>query len=347
MSTIDRQSHLIRAVVFAGPDRVELQHRPRPGLASPSDVLVAVEACGVCGTDLHIVEDPPGHPATIGVVLGHEMVGRVVAVGPAATGVDVGTRVVVAPNVACHSCGTCKQGLISACENFSSIGIYRDGALADVVSVPAAGCHPISDRVPARIAALTEPLSCVLNGVLQARLIPGDVAVIYGAGAIGLLFTAVLTAAGVRCVVVEPAQSRRDTANEVGAFRTIDPTTAEVSTAIADIAPNGADLAVDAVGTRIADAIAHIRPRGKVLLFGFNSRSQSNIIQSVITRRELTVLGTWVGDFTFPPAIRLQESGLLNLDPIITHLLPLESAPEAFAELRSGRAVKAVLQISG
>jgi threonine dehydrogenase-like Zn-dependent dehydrogenase len=336
----------MRAIVFAGPGRVELQQRDTPALATPSDVLLAVEACGICGTDLHITEDPPGHPGVLGTVLGHEMVGRIRTVGPAAIGVQAGQRVVVAPNVSCHSCAACKEGLPSACEHFASIGIHRDGALADVVSVPAAACYPISDSVPARTAALTEPLSCILNGIMQARPIPGEVAIIYGAGAIGLLFLAVLTAGGVRCVVVEPSPTRRDTAAVMGAAITVDPTVTDVSTALATVAPDGADVVVDAVGTRLEDALVHARAKARILLFGFNTRSHSDIAQSTITRRELVIFGTWVGEHTFPAAIRLQESGLLDLAPIVSHWTPLESAPEAFAQLRSGQAVKVVLDVA-
>jgi threonine dehydrogenase-like Zn-dependent dehydrogenase len=335
----------MRAIVFSRPGVVELLERPVPDLTSPTDVLVAVEACGVCGTDLHITEDPPGHPGVPGTILGHEMVGRVAVVGPMALGIELHARVVVAPNVSCHSCGACKQGLPSACEHFMSIGIHRDGGLADYVSVPAAACYPISESVPAQIAALTEPLSCILNGVMQARPIPGDVALIYGAGAIGLLFLAVLTAGGIRCVVVEPGATRRETAAQMGAAATVDPAVEDVAHVLDALAPEGADVVVDAVGTRLEEALVHTCPRGKVLLFGFNTRSRSDVAQSLITRRELVIFGTWVGEFTFPAAIRLQESGLLDLTPIVSHLLPLESTPEAFDQLRSGVAVKAVLSV--
>ncbi len=100
------------------------------------------------------------------------------------------------------------------------------------------------------------------------------------------------------------------------------------------------------VGTRLGEALRDTRPRGKILLFGFNTRARPVIPQSEITRRELVVFGTWVGDFTFPLAVRLQESGLLDLDPIVSHWLPLERTPEAFAALMTGAAVKAVLQVS-
>ncbi len=337
----------IRAVVFQGPGRIQLCERPRPALASAADVLIAVEACGICGTDLHILENPPGHPATPGVVLGHEMVGHVAEAGPEARGVTVGDRVVVAPNISCGSCASCKQGAPSACLSSSTVGIFRDGGLADLVSVPARACHRVAEALPARVAALTEPLSCVLNGVRRVRPMPGEVAVIHGAGAIGLLFLAVLGAGGVRCVVAEPVALRREAARLMGAAATVDPATADVRATVSALQPGGADLAVDAVGSQFGAAVAEVRPGGGVLLFGMNSQARSAIAQNDITRREITVYGAYVGEATFPAAVRQLESGLLRLDPVISHYLPLERAQDAIDTLRSGGAVKAVLDVAG
>lgn len=337
----------IRSAVFAGPNRIEIRRRPLPRLADATDVLLAVESCGICGTDLHILEDPPGHPAAHDVVLGHEVVGRVVEVGSETGGVVVGDRVVVSPNLSCGGCRTCKLGLLSCCEKSRTIGIFRDGGLADFVVVPARACYQISEELPAKIAVLTEPLSCVLNGVNQAHTLPGQVAVIYGAGAIGLLFLAVLTAAGVRCVVAEPVALRRETAALMGAVRAVDPSEVELSAIIAELDRDGADLAVDAVGSQVASAIRVTRARGRILLFGMNSQARTEIAQNEITRRELVISGTYVGDFAFPAAVRLLESGLLDLQPVVTHLLPLEGLEEAINALRSGFAVKAVLDVSG
>lgn len=335
----------MRAAVFSGPGRVAVERRPVPVLASAADVLVAVEACGICGTDLHILEDPPGHPATPGVVMGHEFIGRIALVGPEAMGVVEGDRVAVAPNLWCGSCNACKRGRFSHCGTLSSLGIFRDGGLAELVSAPARACHRIQDDVPTQTAALVEPLSCVLNAVEQGEPLPGEVAVIFGAGAIGLLFLAVLRAAGVRCVVVEPQVARRETARRMGAVVVVDPTQGAVHPALEAWAPGGADLTVDAVGSQVVNAIAHTRPRGRVLLFGMNSRAHADVTQNDITRREVRVLGTYVGDFTFPPAVRLVESGLLELGPIVSHVWPLERVPEALAALRGGSAVKVVLTL--
>ncbi|MHB1988218.1 MAG: alcohol dehydrogenase catalytic domain-containing protein [Acidimicrobiales bacterium] len=337
----------MRAAVFAGPNRIEVLDRPVPVLALATDVLVAVEACGICGTDLHILEDPPGHPATPQVVLGHEIVGRIIRAGSETVGVGVGDRVVVSPNLSCRRCRTCKLGLFSACENATTVGIFRDGGLADLVTAPDLACHPISEKVPAKIAALAEPLSCVFNGVYQARPLPGEVAVIYGAGAIGLLFLAVLTAAGVRCVVAEPVALRRAAAARMGAVRAVDPSAVAVGPIIAELGPDGADLAVDAVGNQVVAALRDTRPRGRILLFGMNSRARADIRQNDITRRELVISGTYVGDFAFPAAVRLLESELLDLEPVVSHWLPLENVQQAIDDLRSGVAVKAILDVAG
>jgi threonine dehydrogenase-like Zn-dependent dehydrogenase len=331
------------AAVFVRPGVLAIEQRPIPVLAGDDEVLVAVEACGICGTDLHILEDPPGHPADEGVVLGHELVGHVIESGALVLDLRTGDRVVVSPNVSCMNCGNCKAGLFSACTRFSSIGIFRDGALAEVVSVPARCCFTISEDIPAPIAALTEPLSCVMNGIRQASPIPGQYALIYGAGAIGLLFCAVLTAGGVRCIVSEPSSARRSTAITMGAWRAVDPIDEPLDEVVRTLTGDGVDIAVDAAGSRFADAIQHTRAGGKVLLFGFNTRAVPPIQQSWITRRELLIYGTWTGRFVFPDAVRLMESGLLDLRPLAEHVYPVIDAERAFATLRSGEATKVIL----
>jgi threonine dehydrogenase-like Zn-dependent dehydrogenase len=336
----------IRAAVFEGPGQLTVGHRQRPRLASPADVLVAVEACGICGTDLHILDSPPGHPATPGVVLGHELVGRIAEVGPAAAGITVGQRVVVSPNLSCGNCRRCRAGLASACAGFTTIGIFRDGGLADLVCVPAWACHPVSDDLPGPVAALAEPLSCVVSGIARLRPLPGEVAIIHGAGAIGLLFLAVLRSAGVRCVVAEPVAGRRERAVLMGAAQAVGTSASDIQQAVAGLQPDGADFVVDAVGTQFAVAIDEVRPGGKVLLFGMDSQARPSIAQNDITRRDLVIYGSYAGDRAFPATVRLLESGLLDLTPVISHLLPLERSQEAVDALRAGKAVKVVVEIS-
>jgi threonine dehydrogenase-like Zn-dependent dehydrogenase len=301
----------VRAAVFAGVGRLELQERPEPEAGGEEELLLEVEACGVCGTDLKILADPPGHPATVGVVLGHEFVGRA-----------GGRRFVVAPNVACGRCEQCRRGLRNQCERFTTLGVFRDGGLAPLVLVPAANCHPISDEVPPELAALAEPLSTVVHGVRQLRPFPGERALVLGAGPIGLMFVALLRRAGCRVGVVEPSEARRALAGQLGAEEV-----------------ERAELVVDAVGSQLPAALERVERGGRILLFGVDSRARAEIAQEQITRDELTIIGSFVGQDVFPAAVSLLESGL-ELAPLVTHRIGLDELPAALDELRAGRAVK-------
>ena len=243
------------AAVFAGEGRLVMEDRPTPVIAAPDDVLVEVEACGICGSDLQMLNVPPGHPATPGTILGHEMVGRIAAVGEAVTSVAVGTRVIIDPDPKCGSCDPCRAGRPASCLNVVALGVYRDGALASHVLAPAATAHPISDAVPTAIAALAEPLSCVVNGTRKAAARPGQSVLIFGAGAIGCLFLAVFRASGCApIIVVEPTPARADVARAMGADEVVTPD--QLQQVLDARMPGGADVVVDAVGNQLGTAIA-------------------------------------------------------------------------------------------
>jgi threonine dehydrogenase-like Zn-dependent dehydrogenase len=319
------------AAVFSGPGRLEILERPVPHVDAPSDVVLDVEACGICGSDLQILSDPPRHPATVGVVLGHEFVGVVAGAGPEATDLRVGDRVVVAPNVSCGACAPCRRGRRNDCERFTTLGVYVDGGLAPKVRVPASQCHPISADLPAHVAALAEPLSTVVHGARQASVFPGELAVVLGAGPIGLMFVALLSHAGASVVAVEPAPERAALAERLGATRVVAP---------GDPLDAPADVVVDAVGSQLPTALELVGSGGRILLFGVNTQARAEIAQERITRGELTILGSFVGQDVFPDAIRLLEQGRLDLEPLVTHRIGLEGLPAAVEELRAGTAVK-------
>jgi threonine dehydrogenase-like Zn-dependent dehydrogenase len=336
----------MRAAVFKGAGVLELEDVPDPVVEAADDVVIEVEACGICGSDLQILNVPPGHPADVGVVMGHEFIGRVHAVGAGATGAGaglaVGQRVTVDPDPKCGVCGPCRAGRPASCEDIRALGIFRDGALASHVKAPAAAVFPISDAPPAPVAALIEPLACVVNGVNKANPRPGETAIIFGAGAIGCLFLAMFKAAGAApVIVVEPQRGRAAVAAAVGADAVVHPD--ELAERRAELMPDGADILVDAVGSQFATAVDHAALGGRIVLFGMNATARPAIHQYTITHRSLSVLGAYVTAFTFPTAIRLVESGSLPLDPIVTHVLPLEHVGEGLDLLRSGDATKVVI----
>lgn len=331
------------SAVFAGEGRLVMEERPVPALSRADDVLVAVEACGICGTDLQILNVPPGHPATPGTIMGHEFVGRVEAVGSGVGNVAPGQRVIVDPDPKCGACGPCRAGRPASCLNLVALGVFRDGALASHVVAPASAVHPIADGVPAQIAALSEPLACVVNGTRKAAARPGESVVIFGAGAIGCLFLAVFRAAGcVPVVVVEPGPERAAVARAMGADEVVAPD--GLDELMRRRLPDGADIVVDAVGSQLGSAIETAAMAGRIVVFGMNSNARPAIPQVRITERSLTIMGTYITDFTFPEAIRLLESGRLLVEPMIGAVLPLARAEEGFALLRSGAAVKVVIQ---
>jgi 2-desacetyl-2-hydroxyethyl bacteriochlorophyllide A dehydrogenase len=336
----------MRAAVFKGQGVVVLEDVPEPRVEADTDVVIEVEACGICGTDLQILNVPPGHPADAGVVMGHEFIGRIRAAGANAGGLRVGQRVTVDPDPKCGICGPCRAGRPASCENVRALGIFRDGALAPLVRAPADAVFPLSDAPPAAIAALIEPLACVVNGVNKANPRPGESAVIFGAGAIGCLFLAMFKAAGAGPVlVVEPQAARAAVATAVGADAVVAP--GELDARRAELMPHGADVVVDAVGSQFGTAVEHAALGGRIVLFGQNQTARPPIHQYTITERSLTVLGSYVTAFTFPTAIRLVETGALNLEPIVTDVLPLDRLPEGLDLLRSGAATKVVITPDG
>jgi 2-desacetyl-2-hydroxyethyl bacteriochlorophyllide A dehydrogenase len=329
------------AAVLADIGRLALEDRPLPALERPGDVIVEVEACGICGSDLQILSTPPGHPATVGVVLGHEFVGHVAEVGAEVTSVRAGHRVVIAPNVSCGECPWCRRGLRNHCNSFTTHGVFVDGGLAPRVRVPASACHRISRDVPAHVAALAEPLSTVVHGARAADVFPGEVVAVIGAGPVGLMLAAVLKLAGAIVMVVEPAEHRRALAEAMGAAAVVNPGRENAGEVVRGLSDGlGADVVVDAVGSQLPVALSLVRKAGRVVLFGVNSRARARVAQEQLTRDELTLIGTFVGQDVFPPAIRLLEQGAIDFERLVSHRIELDELPAAVEELRRGRAVK-------
>jgi threonine dehydrogenase-like Zn-dependent dehydrogenase len=332
----------MRAAVYEGEGRLVVRSVPEP-VPGPGEVLIEVEACGICGSDVQIINVPPGHPSTPPVIIGHEFVGHVRAVADDVRDVAIGTRVVVDPDPKCGACDSCRAGRPANCTNIRALGVHRDGALARYVTTPANTVYPIDPSVPAELAALVEPLACVVNGTNRAALRPGESAVVFGAGAIGCLFIAVLRASGAKTIVaVEPSERRAPVARAVGADEVLTPDAwAERK---GDLLPNGADVVVDAVGSVLPAAIDAAGMGARIIVFGMNANARPPLHQMEIVEKGLTILGSYISNFTFPAAIRLVESGQLDLRPMITATIGIDDTADGIGRLRSGEAVKIVIQ---
>jgi threonine dehydrogenase-like Zn-dependent dehydrogenase len=242
----------------------------------------------------------------------------------------------------CGVCDPCRTGRPASCLNVVALGIFRDGALASHVVAPAGAVYPIADHLAPEVAALAEPLACVVNGTRRAAVRPGESALIFGAGAIGCLFLAVFRAAGAgSIVVVEPSAPRAEVARAMGADAVLAP--GALPGALAERLPGGADVVVDAVGSVLGPAIESAAMGGRVVVFGMNSNARPPIHQVEITEKSLTIMGTYISNFTFPEAITLLESGRLAVAPMLGHVLPLAQIEQGMDLLRSGEATKVVM----
>ncbi len=332
------------AAVFEGNGRLAVKEVPVPTVRGDDEVLLRVDAASICGTDVHILEVPPGHPATVGAILGHEYVGTVLEKGPAVEGLEEGDRVVVDPNLTCGRCRYCRMGLPNMCENMTTLGIFLDGGFAAYNVAPSRVLHEISRDVPPETAVFAEPLSCVVNGTEKVCLHPGETVVVLGAGPIGLLFIQVFRAAGAgRIVVSEMAGARAKAAERSGAHVVVDPRRESLRDRVLAETGIGADVVVDAVGSLLPVALELVRRGGKVLLFGMNQAAAPQVAQYYITRHELVVLGTYIAKHTFPPAVRVLESGAIDTSALVTHRVKVSTILEGFEAMRLGEAVKVVV----
>lgn len=335
----------MNAVIFEAVGQHKMVQMETPRIKKADDLLVKIEACSICGSDLHILADPPGCVAVPGTVIGHEMVGEVLAVGENVTCVQPGDRIVCDPNISCGTCYQCRTGHANMCEQLHIHGVDRHGFFAQYACIPERSVIKISPQLDTEQAIFAEPLTCVMSAVNKIRLLPGESAVVIGAGPIGLYFLSLLRANGAgKLISVELSEYRAKYAKEMGADIVLNPKEEDVVAAIKkETGGRGADVVVDAVGACIAEAITYVSRGGKVLLFGQNGAATETICQNDITRNEITVIGSYIGPYTMNATVKLLESGLIDFSKMITHRLPLTQFDTGLAAMRAGQALEVVL----
>ncbi|MGW3915348.1 zinc-dependent alcohol dehydrogenase family protein [Streptomyces sp. NPDC005070] len=317
-----------RAVVAEVPD-------PTPG---PREVVVEVAACGLCGTDLHILqgEFAPELP----IVPGHEFAGTVVGVGTRVTELAVGDRVAVDPSLYCHECRYCRTGHSNLCERWAAIGVTTAGGAAQYATAPVANCVKLPEHVATQDAALIEPLSCAVRGydVLRSRL--GAHILVYGSGTMGLMMLELAKRTGAASVdVVDVNPERLATAQLLG-----------VSAAAANAdeldRSQGWDVVVDATGNAAAiqDGLDRVAKAGTFLQFGVADYATRVTIDPYrIYNQEITITGSMAVLHSFERAAELFAAGVLDPSVLISDRLPLTSYPQALEQFASGVGRKIVV----
>jgi len=335
----------MQALVFRGEGEWAVEEARTPAIQADDDVLLKVDRASICGTDIHILSVPPGHPATAGSILGHEYVATVLDAGAGNRHLAKGDRVVIDPNLTCGLCRYCRLGLTNSCENMTTLGIFRHGGLAEYNVAPLRALHKIGREVPPERATLAEPLSCVLHAFEKAQLVPGESVAVLGGGPIGLMFLMLFQMAGAgRVYVIEPVEFRRRQAEECGATEVLDPKTLDAKASILAATGVGADIVIDAAGTLLPESLDLVRRGGRVILFGMNLHGERPVNQYGITRNQVTIIGSFIQQTSFPKVVRLLESGRLPLEKLVTHRLRLPAIGEGLEAMRQGKAIKVVVE---
>ena len=332
----------MKAVILDQDNRFDLAD-----LAVPSpragEVLIRVEACSICASDLHVAAIKSASEFRYPLVGGHEIAGQVVELGSGVSDFRLSERVVVDPVTPCGRCAPCRAGHRNLCEAPQIIGLQQPGGFAEYVVAPAANLLPAGD-LPAPVAALTEPLACTLHGL--SRLNPGlaDNVLIYGVGAMGLLFLQLVRracAGEIAAVDVQPY--RLELARQLGADHAI-ASGENLDSQLAQISARGFDNVIDVTGAPAAveDAFRRVAPAGRLLMLGSCPAAASIAISPrQVQRREMTVLGSFGFGNQFANALRVLQRGDIRSDLILTHEYPLEAHVEAFEQARRGeQAVK-------
>jgi len=320
----------MQAAQLEAPGKAHVIEAPRP-VPGLDDVLIEVAAAGICGTDLHIFHGE--YEATYPLIPGHEFSGTVVAVGENVTRYKVGDRVTADPNIPCGRCPNCQRNEPNQCEKLAAIGVTRDGGFAQYVSAPEGNVFPIGDLSFAQ-AALIEPLACVVWGLKRVQVQAGDSALIFGAGPMGcLLLQAIKHSGAAKVVITDPSQWRLDQAAALGATETV-LTDDHQEQRLNAIAPAGYDLVVDATGLPrvLEQTFRYARARGKIWVFGVAPRdAAATFIPYDVFRKDLTIIGSFAVNRTFQESIALIKSGAVQVEPLISHRLPLSQFVEGIA----------------
>ncbi|MEU2872076.1 zinc-dependent alcohol dehydrogenase family protein [Streptomyces olivoreticuli] len=328
----------MRAALIEAPGKVSVTRLPDPA-PGPREVVVAVAACGLCGTDLHILQGE--FAPTLPVVPGHEFAGEVVGTGSEVTTPAVGDRVAVDPSLYCHECRYCRAGRGNLCDRWAAIGVTVPGGAAEYALAPAANCVRLPDHVDVRDAPLIEPLSCAVRGYDVLRGTLGAEILIYGSGTMGLMMLELAKRTGaVGIDVLDINAERLATARALGASR---------AAAHADELdrPQGWDVVIDATGNAAAiqDGLGRVAKGGTFLQFGVADYATTAVIEPYkIYNREITITGSMAVLHSYERAAALFATGVLDPSVFISDRLPLEQYPSALAHFKSGRGRKIVVE---
>ncbi len=335
---------LVKTTAGVGMEMVDV---PDPTVG-PNDVLIRVHHTSICGTDLHIWEwdDWARRTVPVPLVIGHEFMGVVAALGSEVQGLTLGQRVSAEGHITCGHCRNCRAGRRHLCRNTVGIGVSRDGAFAELILMPAVNVFPIPDTIPDDIASFLDPLGNAVHAALSFDLVGEDV-LITGAGPIGVMAAAIARFVGARHVVVTDVNDfRLDLAAQMGATRTVNVATTNLEDVERELGmTEGFDVGLEMSGApaAIRQMLATANHGGRIALLGIPSQEVSIDWNQVIFKG-LTIKGIYGREMfeTWYKMIAMLGSGL-DVSTVVTHRLPADDFADAFEIVSGGLSGKVVL----
>jgi D-arabinitol dehydrogenase (NADP+) len=317
----------MKAIVYEAPRQFKYKDVPEPKIES-DDVLVRIDACGLCGTDLHIHEGEfaPSFP----LIPGHEFTGEIVALGAEVKDLQEKQRVVGNSNESCGKCFYCMRGDFLLCLNLRAYGVTQDGGFAQYLRIKADRIFPISN-LSYREAVMVEPTSCAVHGMEVLAMKPGSDVLLFGAGPTGQVLAQLLKLNGAgRLVVAAPAGPKLDLIERLAADEVvvIDRKNPDQHRArLRELSPTGFDYIIEATGSASVceDALQFARRGATLLVYGvYPDKDTVRFNPFDVFRREITIKGSFAQIDAFPRALAYLESGKIKVKEIVTDEFALE-----------------------
>jgi alcohol dehydrogenase/L-iditol 2-dehydrogenase len=331
------------------PMAVELREVPVPEIGA-DDVLLAVGAVSVCGSDVHQAFNTHSWPVNIPVTLGHEFGGTIAKLGSGVRGFREGDRVVSeTAAVICGACAMCRSGRYNLCPTRKGFGYGVDGAMAEYVKVPGRCLHHVPDTLSFDLACLTEPHAVAYNAMcVNVTIRPGDVVVVLGPGPIGLLCARMAALSGANPLVMAGLTSdaeRLETARRLGATHLVNAQVDDLEAIVRELSPLGADVVCDASGSSrtLAAALSLVRPDGQVTKVGW-SPEPLGVDLNPLVQKNVRLQGSFSHNWPiWERVLHLLASGLTGAEHIVGLRAGLPRWREAFDAMHEGRVIKSVL----
>jgi D-arabinitol dehydrogenase (NADP+) len=333
----------MKAIVYEAPRQFKYKDVPDPKIES-DDVLVRVDACGLCGTDLHIHEGEfaPSFP----LIPGHEFTGKIVALGSAVKDLKEQQRVVGNSNKSCGICFYCLRGDFLLCLNMRMYGVTKDGGFAQYLRINADRIFPIGN-LSAREAVMVEPSACAVHGMEVLAMKPGSDVLLFGAGPTGQVLAQLLKLNGAgRLVVAAPPGPKLELAGRLAADEIVEidrKNPDKHRNRLRELNPTGFDYIVEATGSAAVceDALQFVRRGGTLLVYGvYPAKDTVRFNAFDLFRSEITIKGSFAQIDAFPRALAYLESGKIKVNEIVTDEYALEDWPKVLEQAWARKGIK-------